>query len=372
LGQERVIYGEMPADAKAVLVSIGVNSGEGRDRASLKLAEEDVALILETAKACQQAGVPCMVVLNVCGVVEMANWIDEVDAVLLIWLGGMELGHAAAALLAGDENPSGKLPLTAPVRYQDTPAYLNFPGEYGEVRYGEGIYVGYRYYDAKDVTPQFPFGFGLSYTQFELSHLRLSAETLDVDADETLTVWVDLRNSGARAGQEVVQLYVADVESTPHKPPKELKAFAKVAVAPGETETVELTLDKRSLQHYDPRKKMWCVEPGVFRVLVGTSAADIRLRGEFRAKGRNPYGYGPETSIGTVMADPRAVAVLQKYLPPEVASREALQMELTYGPERPLGPIWTAGAERGLGHLSAEERAEIERAVYRELAAIEV
>ena len=145
LGVEKVVYGELAEGAEAAVVAIGLNSGEGRDRPSLKLAEEDVALIRETAAACKQAGLPCVVVLNVCGVVEVAEWIDEVDAVLLIWLGGMELGHAAAALLAGDENPSGKLPLTAPVRYQDTPTCLNFPGEYGEVRYGEGIYVGYRY-----------------------------------------------------------------------------------------------------------------------------------------------------------------------------------------------------------------------------------
>jgi beta-glucosidase len=349
-----------------------VNSGEGRDRESLKLAEEDVALILETAKACKQAGTPCIVLLNVCGVVEMAEWIDEVDAVLLIWLGGMELGHAAAALLVGDENPSGKLPLTAPVRYQDTPAYLNFPGEYGEVRYGEGIYVGYRYYDAKDVRPQFPFGYGLSYTRFELSNLRLSAETIDVDAGETLTVSVDVTNRGARAGQEVVQLYIADVEATPHRPAKELKGFAKVSVAPGETQTVELTVDKRSLQHYHPLKATWCVEPGVFEVLVGVSAAEIRLSAEFRATGWNPYGYGPETSIGKVMADPRAVAVLQRRLPPEIASREAFQMELTYGPERPIGAVLSARIERGMGHLSAEERASVERALFEELAAIEV
>jgi hypothetical protein len=195
---------------------------------------------------------------------------------------------------------------------------------------------------------------------------------LDLDADEALTVVVDVTNRGARAGQEVVQLYIADVESTPQRPPKELKAFAKVAVAPGETETVELTVDRRSLQHYDPRGARWCVEPGVFRVLVGTSAADSCLSAEFRATGQNPYGYGPETSIGKVMADPRAVAVLQKYLPPEIASPEALQMELTYGPERPMGPMLSAGVERALGHLSAEERAETEQAIYAELAAIEV
>jgi beta-glucosidase len=211
-GEDHVCFGEIPESAQAVILSIGLNSGEGQDRASLRLAEQDVALILETAQTCRSRSVKCVVVLNVCGPVEVYDWIDEVDAVLLIWLGGMELGHAAAALLAGDENPSGKLPLTFPVRYQDTPSFLNFPGEFGEVRYGEGLYVGYRYYDVKALAPQFPFGYGLSYTQFVLSNLRLSAETVNLDANETLTVSVDVTNVGECAGQEVVQLYISDTE----------------------------------------------------------------------------------------------------------------------------------------------------------------
>jgi beta-glucosidase len=313
-----------------------------------------------------------VVVLNVCGPIEVYDWIDEVDAVLLIWLGGMELGHAAAALLAGDENPSGKLPTTFPVRYQDTPSFLNFPGEFGEVRYGEGIYVGYRYYDIRGLAPQFPFGYGLSYTEFALSNLRTSAETLDLDADETLTVSVDVTNVGERGGKEVVQLYIADPESTPHKPLKELKAFAKVYVAPGETQTVALTVDRRSLQHYDPVRKAWCVEPGVFRVLVGTSSADISLGTEFRATGFNPYGYGPETPIVKIVADPRAVDVLLKHLPAEVASPEALQMELVYGPQRSLDAIWGTRFDGALRDASAEERAAIKAQVYQELAEIEI
>ena len=372
LGKDKVSFGCVPAQADSVIISVGVKSGEGRDRPSLALAEEDVALILETAGECRRTAKKSIVVLNVCGPVEMGEWIDQVDAVLLIWLGGMELGHAAAALLAGDENPSGKLPLTFPARYRDTPSYLNFPGEFGQVVYGEGIFVGYRYYDIKGLAPQFPFGFGLSFTDFELDNLRLSAETLNVDGEEAIVARVDVRNSGARAGKEVVQLYIADVESTPQKPLKELKAFTKVAVAPGQARTVELTIDTRSLQHYDPIKKAWCVEPGAFRVLVGTSAADIQLTASFRAVGTNPYGHGPETPIAKVMADDRAVAILQKHLPAGIASREAMAMELQYAPDRPLESIWATRFDRGLGDRSEEEKAAIKRQVYQELAAIEV
>jgi beta-glucosidase len=371
-GKDRVCFGEIPENADAVIVSVGVQSGEGRDRASLELAEEDLATIKETAEACRHKSIRSVVLLNACGPVEMYEWIDEVDAVLLIWLGGMELGHAAATLLSGDENPCGRLPLTFPKRYRDTPSCINFPGEFGRVLYGEGIYVGYRYYDIKGIAPQFPFGFGLSYTAFELGNLRLSSETLNLDEDEELIVCVDVTNVGERGGKEVVQLYISDVASTPHKPLKELKGFQKAFVGPGDTQTVQFTVSKRSLEHYDPDRKAWCVEPGAFRVLIGTSARDIHLSGEFRATGFNPYGYGPETPIEKVMSDERAVAVLQEYLPAEVASPQAMAMVLQYNPHRPLDKVWMEWFDRALEDRSEEEKAEIRSKVYQELAAIEI
>jgi beta-glucosidase len=371
-GKERVCFGEIPENADAVIVSVGVQSGEGRDRDSLALAAEDVATIKEAAQACREKAIKSVVVLNVCGPVEVYEWIDDVDAVLLIWLGGMELGHAAAALLSGDENPCGKLPLTFPRRYRDTPSCINFPGEFGRVCYGEGIYVGYRYYDVKGIAPQFPFGFGLSYTTFELGNLRLSASTLNLDEDEALTVYVDVTNTGERRGKQVVQLYISDVASTPHKPPKELKGFQKVYVGAGETQTVQFRVTRRSLEHYDPKREAWCVEPGTFRVLVGTSAQDISLSGEFRAVGFNPYGYGPETPIEKVMSDEKAVAVLQKYLPAEIASPRTMAMVLQYNPHRPLDKVWTEWFDNALGDRSEEEKAEIRREAYQDLAAIEV
>jgi len=295
-----------------------------------------------------------------------------VDAVLLIWLGGMELGHAAAALLAGDENPSGKLPLTFPRRYQDVPSYLNFPGESGAVWYGEGIFVGYRYYDAVDIQPQFPFGHGLSYTSFALSNLRLSAEALDVDRDETLQVSVDVTNTGDRPGQEVVQLYLSDVQSTLHKPPKELKGFRKVALAPGETQTVELTLDRRALAHWDPAEHAWCVEPGVFQVLVGVSSDDIRLKGEFTALGLNPYRYGPRTAIGQVMGDPRARDVLVNALRAEGGTLPARLTSFVLAPQFPLQTVLPRMLAEALPSKSEAQRAEVEQRIYEALGEIEV
>jgi len=370
--QDRVHYGAIPVEAGAAIVSAGVHSREGADRTSLRLAEADVALIHDTARTCRERGIKLVVVLNVCGPVEVAEWIDEVDAVLLIWLGGMELGHAAAALLAGDENPSGKLPLTFPRRYQDVPSYLNFPGESGAVWYGEGIFVGYRYYDAVDIQPQFPFGHGLSYTSFALSNLRLSAEALDVDRDETLQVSVDVTNTGDRPGQEVVQLYLSDVQSTLHKPPKELKGFRKVALAPGETQTVELTLDRRALAHWDPAEHAWCVEPGVFQVLVGVSSDDIRLKGEFTALGLNPYRYGPRTAIGQVMGDPRARDVLVNALRAEGGTLPARLTSFVLAPQFPLQTVLPRMLAEALPSKSEAQRAEVEQRIYEALGEIEV
>src|SRR5262249_1442849 len=157
------------------------------------------------------------------------------------WYPGQECGNAIADVLFGDVTPSGKLPQTFPRRLEDNPAYINYPGENGRVYYGEGLFVGYRYYEKKLVEPLFPFGFGLSYTSFAYANTRLSAEA--ITPDDRLIVSVDVTNTGQRAGQEIVQLYVQDVASRLVRPPKELKGFAKVALAPGETRAVTLTLD---------------------------------------------------------------------------------------------------------------------------------
>ncbi len=251
--------------------------GEGFDRPDMLLPGEQNALV----EAVAAANPNTVVVLNTGSPIEMP-WLGHVPAVLQAWLSGQEAGHAIAAVLLGDENPSGKLPTTFPQRLEDSPAYINYPGENGRVHYGEGIFVGYRYYDQKKVEPLFPFGHGLSYTQFTYHNLQLSAAA--TTAEDGLQVHVEIENSGARAGKEIVQVYVRDVQSSLVRPPKELKAFAKIALQPGERRQVSFSLGQEALAFYDDARKAWVVEPGEFEVLVGASSRDIRLSGKFQIK----------------------------------------------------------------------------------------
>ncbi|MGQ9780604.1 MAG: fibronectin type III-like domain-contianing protein, partial [Bacillota bacterium] len=199
-------------------------------------------------------------------------WIDSVPAVLQAFYPGQEGGRAIARILLGEVNPSGKLPVTFPRRLEDTPAFLDSLGGL-EVRYGEGIFVGYRYYDRRGIAPLFPFGHGLSYTTFAYDEFVAPRQAR---IGEPVRLSVRVTNTGPRAGKEVVQVYVRDVESSLPRPPKELKAFAKVALAPGESKTVEFALDGRAFAFYDPYRGRWTVEPGEFELLVGSSSRDIR------------------------------------------------------------------------------------------------
>jgi len=216
------------ADVVVVVASLNTEwESEGFDRVDMKLPGVQNKLIKQIAKANKHT----IVVVNTGSPVEMP-WIDKVPAVLQLWYNSQEQGNALADVLFGDVNPSGKLPTTFPVRLEDNPAYINYPGENGKVHYGEGIFVGYRYYDKKKVAPLFPFGHGLSYTKFEYSNLKLSAKS--ITPNDTLTVKVDTTNTGKVKGKEVVQVYVHDVKSSFARPEKELKAFAKVELKPKE------------------------------------------------------------------------------------------------------------------------------------------
>ncbi|RPI95306.1 MAG: beta-glucosidase [Chloroflexi bacterium] len=281
---------------------------EGSDRVDMKLPGAQNELIERVAKANKNT----IVVLNVGSPVEMP-WIDKVPAVLQLWYDSQEQGNALADILFGDVNPSGKLPTTFPVRLQDNPAYTNYPGEHGKVRYGEGIFVGYRYYDKKELAPLFPFGHGLSYTTFKYSNLRLSATS--IPPNELLKVRVDVTNTGKVAGKEVVQLYVRDVSSTVARPEKELKAFAKLELAPKQTKTVTFTLDREAWWYFDVAKNAWATEPGDFEILVGSSSRDIRLSAGF-ALAPAPRGSRLHTglTLRQLLDDPDGRAVLSKHL----------------------------------------------------------
>ncbi len=205
-------------------------------------------------------------------------WVNEVDAVLEMYLGGEAVGGAAADILFGDVNPSGKLAETFPLRLEDNPSYLYYTGEKDVVEYREGVFVGYRYYDKKKMDVLFPFGSGLSYTTFEYSNLTLSTDSMK-DTD-TLTVSVDVTNTGSVAGKEAVQIYVQAPENEILiRPVKELRAFGKVSLEPGETKTLTFTLDKRAFAYWNTTLHDWHVLSGTYTILAKhlpeTSAARL-------------------------------------------------------------------------------------------------
>ncbi len=259
------------ADVAIVVVGLtGEWESEGHDRANLELPGAQVELIRRVAWTNPNT----VVVINAGSPLSMGDWLEAPRAVLQVWYPGQEFGNALADVLSGAVNPSGRLPMTIPKRLQDTPAYTNYPGERGHVRYGEGVFVGYRHYDYCDIEPEFSFGFGLSYTAFEYSQLRADATQYVADAQVVVTLTV--RNAGACAGQEVVQLYVADPVACVQRPLRELRAFTKLALAAGESQTVQFILERRDFAFYDVAAADWVVEAGEFRISVGASSRDLR------------------------------------------------------------------------------------------------
>ena len=263
---------------------------------------------------------PNTVVVLQNGSVVAMPWIDGPKAILEAGLGGQAIGGALVDVLSGKVNPSGKLAETFPVRLEDTPAYLNFPGEAHKVYYGEGLFVGYRYYDKKNIKPLFPFGYGLSYTTFE--YTALQTNTAEISAGGTLDVTVTVRNSGTRSGKEIVQLYVKPLTSQFVRPNKELKAFAKVALEPGESRTVRMTLEARDFMLYDSTRQAWRLEGGEVEILVGPSSENLVLSTRVKTK-EDPQSAAPVFD--------RMSPLKQFFQYPQ--AREALIHELTGTPK---------------------------------------
>jgi beta-glucosidase len=269
---QRAVKAAKNADAAIVFAGLTEEyESEGYDRKEMPLPAAQNELIVKVAKANPNT----VVVLNNGSPVAMP-WINKVPAVVEALFPGQECGNAIAAVLFGDVNPSGKLPDTYPVRYEDNPAYINYPGENGKVPYGEGIFVGYRYYDAKKIEPLWAFGHGLSYTDFAYGNLKVTP--VKAKAGQKITVSIDVMNAGKVAGKEVVQLYVGDTACRVRRPPKELKAFEKISLAPGELKTVVFKLAKDAFSFYDTELKDWAIDPGEFEILVGSSSRDIRAK----------------------------------------------------------------------------------------------
>jgi beta-glucosidase len=303
--------------AHTVLLFIALpplTESEGYDREDIDLPRQQVALI----KAVTAVQPNTVVVLNNGAPVALDEWIGGTAAVLEAWMMGQAGGIAVAGILYGNINPSGKLAETFPIKLSDTPAYLNWPSkaniDTGTVRYGEGLFVGYRYYDATDTPVLFPFGHGLSYTTFSYSNPGTTA-TRFKDTDG-ITVTVDVTNLGKVPGKEIVQVYVHDQKSALVRPFKELKGFVKVELNAGETKTVSIPLDYRSFAYYHPSYKRWVTEDGDFDILIGASSADIRhkltVHLQSSSKLRNHLNHN--STVREWLEDSRARIILEPIL----------------------------------------------------------
>ncbi len=281
---------------------------EGYDRRDLLLPESQRNLLDAVLAVSQNL----ILVVNTGAPVDLSAFTDRVRAILEGGFAGEGAGGASVDILFGRAEPGGRLPETWPLRLEDTPSYLSFPAwpdVMPDVVYGEGIYIGYRWYDARRMEVAWPFGYGLSYTTFQYSDLRL--DRTELDGEDTVTVSFRVRNTGTRAGSDVAQVYVHDPESVMNRPEKELRGFRKVHLQPGEEQEVSIPLDRRAWEYYTPALHRWVVEEGEYRILVGRSSRDILLEAAVTVRSRDTVRhFDSGTPIGHFVKDPRFRSVL--------------------------------------------------------------
>ena len=305
--REEALQTASESDAAVIFAGLPDNYEiEGQDRTHMKMPEQQIRLIEEVARVNSNVAV----VLHNGSPIEMP-WLDKVNAVLEMYLGGEGCGRAACDLLYGKTNPSGRLAETFPMKLEDNPSYLYYHRGRDKAEYREGIYVGYRYYDTKNIPVLFPFGHGLSYTNFAYSNLGLSEKRItDMDL---LDVTVDVCNTGSLPGKEVVLLFVAPPDTgTINRPAKELKEFSKVELKPGESRSVKFTLSKRAFAYYEESIHDWYVEKGKYRILICKSAQEVLLEGELEVYPEKEVTevFDLTTPIGIILKDPVGQQVL--------------------------------------------------------------
>jgi len=298
--------------ADHVLVFLGLpgeDESEGFDRTHIDLPANQLVLLHALAEVHDRL----IVILANGGVVRVSTWDDKVAAILECWLSGQAAGGAAVDLLLGVANPSGKLAETIPARLQDNSSYLNFPGEEGIVNYGEGVFIGYRAYDTLIQHVSYPFGFGLSYTTFRIDDVNISVTGSVADDDLAVEVTASVTNVGQRAGAEVVQVYVGDVEASVARPLRELKGFVKVHLKPGETQQVSCQLDERAFAFWSRRFGQWVVESGEFMIAVGNSSRHLAATETITLDApRLSLPLGPDSTLHEWLEDDRGRELLTK------------------------------------------------------------
>ncbi len=307
-----VAFEEMQ-DADVVVYTAGAEGGENADRPSMEVDQEDAKKLTAVLKEAKNQGKQTVVILNIAAPVDMREWISYADSVLVNFVPGCMGGKATADVLFGNATPCGRLPMTFPKKLSDSPAAPYPMGECDDIYYSEGIFVGYRWYDYKELPVQYPFGYGLGYTSFDIAVAEV-VDKWDIRQADTLDIKVQVKNVGEHYGSEVIQLYLGQSEARLPVPEKELKSFAKVYLKPGQEQTVTLTVKREDLEICDPERGL-LTPVGNYTVMIGVNSQEILSCQNLQVIGNNPYVMDENTTLGEILESPQATAIMDKYLP---------------------------------------------------------
>lgn len=305
----RVSFNQFDENSDTLIYVYSLAGREGNDRKDISVPiqiTEEWEMLLGEANS---RNMKKILVLNISAPIALDGWEKRFDGIFCIFLPGMQGANALADCLCGKVNPSGKLPLTFPKCIEDMPTYLNFPGDGMQVHYGEGIFVGYRWYDTRKIEPLYPFGYGLSYTDFAIEKLISETDTFT----NSVIVNAEVVNKGSFAGKTVIQIYVSDLESTLTKPIRELKAFRKIYLEPNEKMTVSFTLNRHAFESYDPNLHQWTMEEGYYEIHAGLSSRNLQASCMVYADVESPYTYGANTSVKVIMENDELKTVLNRF-----------------------------------------------------------
>lgn len=351
LGEKNVtvtgnISGKIKGKGEIVLVIASLSGMEGNDRPDMKLNHKDRSILSELIKMKKyNMNFQIGLILNVCGPVSLSEYKMYIDGIFCMYLPGMQGGRAMADILTGKVNPSGKLPITFPEHYRDTPTYISKNDDGHEITYGEGIFVGYRYYERKKIKPAYPFGYGLSYTYFSIYDIETDKERFE----DEITIRGKIKNTGTMAGAQVVQIYVSDICSSIMKPQKELKKFKKIFLETGEETGFEFTLTEKDFEYFDTDYGCFLSEEGYFDIIVSVSSAaeDTAAIKRVYKEGTSPYTYGLNSTVKVLFENEELKELLFRYWKQEGLDTGMLENIYQYTPSRRLYEIISDRSDEG-------------------------
>lgn len=333
-------YFETMEGADVLIYTAVAPAGENMDRDAMDVCPEDRRRMPAVLKEAKEKGLKTVVVLNVAGPVDMRAWEPYTDTVLCIFIPGSMGGKATVDLLFGKAVPGGKLPVTFPLRYQDTPSYPNYPGDFRDVYYGEGVFVGYKSYDKREMNVAYPFGYGLSYTSFDCT-LHQDTFALDLRTEDYFEIPVQVRNTGNFDGTEVIQVYAEELNPHILRPVRELVGYGKARVKAGEEKEICIKVKKRALRYFDDKMNSWVTPIGEFKLKIGTSSRSFFAEADLTVTGDDPYLLGIDSRLGDLMANPNTAGILLDFFSKAGAdvSEEMLQMVSQMSLRSILAPI---------------------------------